>query len=526
MKLLRYLLYLLTGALALTACSSYEIDYRVYDAPAADSIYVELTLDLSGSAATPATRANPTGGEQGDGWEYGSASENAINDFTLFVLNGYDVNSAASARFAAQRYFSPEDVATATTMKENVHGKDVFSYVFSIPVPTGQDAETLIENESLLRQLHFFVAANVGNLTTAGIATLGELRDYLPTRTFTPATSTTPASGFAMSNERDVFYSTGSGSTDDPVRLHVTIERMAARIDFLREGYSKVDGNSLVYDIHDEADADKTLASIYLDDLTIVNGCRKPSFLIKRVANDIEGTAGLTYLGDERATADGVQTNYVIDPYSTLKTAANRTNTALLGELYADVEPHVALDPTADNLTLGYVNENTFDRTNTFAEYTTGVQLRCRFVPLHDYYTDYDAETDALTAGTYTTPGQTFYMVEPNQPDITEADRRYFASKTAAEAYAQNTAKGHFGRVVEFTGGVCYYYVYMRHSNKVEVVHNTMEFGIVRNNIYRFSLLPATGPGTPTADPRHPEELRARIYVRKWRLVEHPVILV
>ena len=70
----------------------------------------------------------------------------------------------------------------------------------------------------------------------------------------------------------------------------------------------------------------------------------------------------------------------------------------------------------------------------------------------------------------------------------------------------------------------CYYYLYLRHSNNVAVVHNTMEFGIVRNNLYRFMLTSVTGPGTPTLDPRDPEELKARVYVKKWLMVEHPPI--
>ena len=117
-------------------------------------------------------------------------------------------------------------------------------------------------------------------------------------------------------------------------------------------------------------------------------------------------------------------------------------------------------------------------------------------------------------------------MVEPNTPTIDESQRLYFQNEADAVAYATNTAKKHFGKVVKYENGVCYYFTYMRHSNNVDVIHNTMEFGIVRNNIYRFKLLPNTGPGTPTPDPRHPEELKARVYVKKWLSVEHPIIYV
>ena len=174
---------------------------------------------------------------------------------------------------------------------------------------------------------------------------------------------------------------------------------------------------------------------------------------------------------------------------------------------------------------MGYVNENTFDAPQAWSYYATGVVVQCRYAPQKHFYTAYNATTDVLTEGTYRL-GNTFYMVEPNTPTIDESQRLYFQNEADAVAYATNTAKKHFGKVVKYENGVCYYFTYMRHSNNVDVIHNTMEFGIVRNNIYRFKLLPNTGPGTPTPDPRHPEELKARVYVKKWLSVEHPIIYV
>lgn len=526
MKVLHYISILLL-LLCLAACKDSRIEDLTEQRVSGDSLYVQLTLDLSKKSAT---RANPNGGEQGDGWEIGYDNEKAIYDFCLFVLNGHEINDEATVSFVAKRYFSHDDVLTAIPdpYDENINikgvEKTVFSYVFDIAVPIGADAKEFTENEERLRQLRFIVAANVGDITSS-VSTLGALRDYQPAQSFSPGETLAEYSNFVMSNENDALYYSGFGTIGDPVRLHVTIERLAARIDFKRDNYSRIsdDGKSLVYQLKNSENT--VLSELYLDELQIVNGSIQPSYLIKRVANDINGT-NLTYLGDETPTPNGVATNYVIDPYSAQKTDANRTNNTLLTTLFGTtLTPRFDLDPTKENQILGYVNENTFDRTCTFAEYTTGVQLKCRFLPKHNYYISYDKENDALTTGTYTL-GETFYMVELNTPTIDESERLYFKNKLDADAYATNTAKGHFGKVVKYEGGVCYYYVYMRHSNKVEVVHNTMEFGIVRNNIYRFSIDAATGPGTPEPDPRHPEELKARIYVKKWISVEHPIIYV
>ena len=395
MKVLHYISILLL-LLSLAACKDSRIDDLTEQRVLGDSLYIQLTLDLSNMSAT---RANPNGGEQGDGWEYGLPNENEIQDFSLFIFKGYDINGDEDAPVYLKRYFSPEDVETATiTEHESVNGKEVLSYEFKIPIIKGEDADNILNNIPLLRQFHFMVAANVGDITEE-ITTLGQFRDYIPTQTFSPSTIIEDYERFVMSNESDAFYKSGAGTMKDPVRMHVSVERLAARIDFDKTNSVGIsdDNKSLIYELK-SSDNTTVLSKLYLDELQIINGSIQPSYLIKRVAKDINGT-DLTYLGDETPTPNGIATNYVIDPYSALKTDANRTNTELnlLGTLFGETPtPRFSLDPTKDNQILGYVNENTFDRTCTFAEYTTGVQLKCRFVPKHNYYVGYNAATDIL----------------------------------------------------------------------------------------------------------------------------------
>lgn len=539
-QLYHIILLTLIGMLLLPSCSDSDADLgAVGGHGGVDSIYVTLSIDVADGASTRAGEV-PNGGEEGDGWEYGRSYENELHNFTVFILGNYaNVNSAASTQFEGSRYFSEEDVATATKTEHDQPNaayplnRDVLTYDFTIPL-IHDYPERLPEASSF----RFLIVANAGDLTTT-YTTLGALRDDKPVRTWSEATVETPtANHFVMTNENDQYYSHGSGLKDDPVRLHVTIERMAARIDFDPKG-AKIDGadQHLYYELKaTEGDASSaTLANLHVDRMAVVNGCEKPSYFIKRVADDIRGT-NLIYLGLETPTPNGIATNYVIDPYSVQKTEANRSNTGFLTNLFgssrisesaallnADASKLPAFTSTTSPHTLGYVNENTYAKEMAVKEYATGVVVQCRFEPKHNYYTAYNAETDVLTEGTYTL-GQTYWMVEPNQPTVSEADRLYFSTREAAEAYATNTAHKHFGKVVEYPQGICYYYLYLRHSNNVAVVHNTMEFGIVRNNLYRFVLTSVTGPGTPTLDPRDPEELKARVYVKKWLMVEHPPI--
>ena len=560
MKLLHNILIPLALS-GFVACQDYDADHYNQVYSGVDSIYIEMTFDIAdGDAFTRA--AVPNGGEEGDGWEYGREYENQLHHFTVFVLGGGNgINAAANTQFVGSRYFTDEEVARVDSIREyNLQlknydvRKDVLTYTFSIPILSSRE-------EIVPDPYRFIVVANDGDLTS--YKTLGALRDALPEKSWTEATggATTPTH-FVMSNENDNYYVSGTGVVENPYRLHVTIERLAARIDYDPTGAEKTD-DGLRYSIFappvqvvsapTRADDDTPLLSyLYVDRMAIINGCQKPSYYIKRVADDINGT-NLVYLGDETPTPRGVATNYVIDPYSAQKTEANRTNAVLLDNLFGDsritnaatlIASDAAKLPTvADTkapVILGYVNENTFDKAMAWSEYTTGVLIQCRYVPVANFFTDYDptidgttlevsdgltAYLDGLTPGNYML-GEDFWMVEPNQKYIDEADRLYFSNEEDAVAFATNTPQYRFGKVVKYTGGVCYYMTYMRHSNMVEIIHNTMEFGIVRNNIYRLKLNPQTGPGTPTVDPRHPEELKARIYVRKWLAVEHPVIYV
>ena len=522
----------------LGACVSYDPDYVSEKEGEGLVLHVSLSVNVLGEDSGPTRAVVPNGGEEGDGWQYGLQNENRLHNFTVFVLDHNNtINSPGSTLFLGSRYFSDEDVARVDSIRQYYLRlkdydvlKDVLTYDFTIPIVSYLPRETRPES------FRFIVIANKGDLTKT-FTTLGALRDAMPDATWAVG-SGGEAERFVMTNENDQYYGSGVGTEENPIRMHVTIERMAARIDYNPTGAQLTDGRQLYYDIK-TSDNTTTLAKLYIDKMAIVNACQKPSHYIKRVASDINGT-NLVYLGDETPTPRGIATNVVIDPYSTQKTAANTTNTTLLTDLYGNTRignveqllqstPAPALTAVNQSVILGYVNENTYAPEMANSAYTTGVAFQCRFEPLHNYYTNYAINTETgaetLTEGTYTL-GETFYMVEPNQTAISEADRLYFKNQADAEAYATNTARKHFCKVLKYEDGVCYYFAYLRHSNNEAVIHNTMEFGIVRNNIYTFRLMPSTGPGTPTPDYRHPEELKARIYVRKWLLVEHPVIVM
>ena len=145
--------------------------------------------------------------------------------------------------------------------------------------------------------------------------------------------------------------------------------------------------------------------------------------------------------------------------------------------------------------------------------------LRCHYAPEAAYYvTAYTAASDAVTTGTYTL-GTPFYRFVPSVAEISESKCLYFQNQTDADAYAVK----HQGTVTAYPTGQCYYYIWLRHAYNSEL-GGIMEFGTVRNNIYRVCIEGISGAGTPTPDPLEPEELKARIYVKRWVEVVHPTI--
>lgn len=191
-------------------------------------------------------------------------------------------------------------------------------------------------------------------------------------------------------------------------------------------------------------------------------------------------------------------------------------------------------------MTLFYCNENTQLTEAQTADYVTGLAFEATYVPA-TVYSAFDAtepESAQLTATAYTR-GTTFWRVTLTKQDMKESEAVYFTDGTVADTYADFiTAKTGFPALVqEYVQGKCYYNLWLRHAN-TDVIgadnawdtsdpHETfpMEYGIVRNNIYRVGV-GFTGPGTPQPEMRAPRNIRYRIFVRKWFLREFPPVVI
>lgn len=480
------------------------------------------------------TRAVPTGGEHGDGLEPGQHHENDINTLSLYACaDGINGNAATPVRL----------VAYLTNLNLTMDNADIVDGMFVYEVRVD---DKFVNGYTFSAQDKFIVVTNTQAL---GASTLGELRDsYVtkPVQNVAEGMAKNGCTNFVMSNERESSYVDGVGSPEDPHLIKVNIERVTARVDLITTG-SVADAatQSLLFSAVD-GPADTKVADVYVSHARVFNAMTAPSYVIKRLGN-AENQACF-YLADETNPASF----YVIEP-NTWKKAT--TDASLLTSWYGNSHVskvkqlgdgwfrnadrvHIA-SPSAGNdgfatsvsvddagynyYVLDYVNENTMTPENTTANVTTGIMLKAVYKPAN-VYKGFSGETPIVdTEYAY---GQTFWRYRPIGQVYDETKSVCFSSLAAANDY-RNAHPEQLAEITEYTGGMCYYPVYLRHDNTLVTPYiNKMEYGIVRNNIYRLKVS-FTGPGYPSLDlidERDPEGIRPYIFVRKWYKIMHPEI--
>lgn len=528
--ILSTLCILLVG-LCFTACSSHDeyVDDAVVETD--DGQYIKLMLHVPAEERT--TRANPTPGEIGDGREKGTENENKIKNVMVFVIrdNSY-LNADASTTFLYKGYI--DDTFDGWTIKD--YGVDI---LFPVKDYRPENNDKVI------------VIANAGARQNE-INTLGDLRDFQLTYAWRYGATLAENDMFVMSsaenNDGLVVLSSHDGTIDNPYVSNLTIQRLAARIDFM---YNNTDNGTpsteLLYKVTKDPNdrSSEQLASVHLENIIPVNLMQQPSYIIKRVTSGGDINSAVTYCGLETGRASVAPTNYVIEPHTIAKesTVEDATLTTWYGSTRAKT---VFSNPTSyltntgisnytstivagtdltyftHHFTLAYTNENTQSMDQHKPQYMTGLLLRAVYEPA-TVYSNY-AAGELTPSGTYT-QGTTFWRYSPTRTEMKEEDCLYFDNEAAANTY--NTAHPmDMGKVEMFTNGICYYNIWLRHANVESDPHETfpMEFGIVRNNIYRVGVRIFTGPGTPTPDFNGPEHLRLRIFVRKWNKRIHDKI--
>lgn len=353
----------------LPAACSFGEEFEAADCDedgAGDVSYV--SLDIVPTAGPDSRAGGPTGGEDGDGREPGQGYENDVTTVTAFVMaDGAGINAPGTTPIEAVIQFyrlTQQDDASAP------YSRAYRTEPLPVAIPDGTYSVLAVANGGDMAW-----ATNAANLT------LADVRDHI----YKGAAWQESADGygqFVMASADDATLTLSSNSADEPAMAEIGVERLAARVDYQKQG-SYTCAEQAVF-----------RGKVEIEGAVLVNNMTAGSYLFKRTADDAKGTVHLRYLGPETAT-DGVATNYVIDPWTARKTPdmgalpdelyGLRLDTFATSAEWAAVigrgTPVTDVGSGNEWLRIGYTLENTADRTAEPRDYATGVVFRARFTP-------------------------------------------------------------------------------------------------------------------------------------------------
>lgn len=514
-----------------------------------------VSLSFASQQSTP-TRSNPKGGEQGDGQEKGQVNENEIKSAVAFFYQGSGtdgVNSSGTTPIMA--------VATFNVGSPTEPGNGIDRTYTTTPQQVDLDDGTY----------NVLVVANPGaDWWTGQSLTLADVRNHIQTTAWTASGSN--YSDFVMTSAADATLTLNSNPENDPAKAEVNVERMAARLDYKAEAS---------YTCTDPAYPN---ATVKITGAALVNNLTAGSYIIKRVADDVNGT-NLSYLGNETAEENGAATNYVLDPWTASK------NGNLYGTWFMNgssdpnwwagyVQPGT---PVSDGwLRIGYTLENTTAADAAGSDYSTGVVFKATFHPkgvanytdeetFFAYGTKIYASMEDMMAGFY---GSKFDDLDNITSCVTWGDVKQFITSTLLtndpsgyNKYLEGLAEGkddteavagasltwsnymlnecgyskdENGKVVldqndkvtrialkhygtrTYEDATCYYTWWVRHSNdNDDTKKGIMEYAIVRNNIYKLTVNSVYSLGGEVPDD---ESLIVDVYVNDWLLLDNETL--
>lgn len=321
--------------------------------------YVTLSLAMPSSTGTRAA-----GGETGNGLEKGQSYENVIRSAVAFFYQGTGANDTGNPNILA---------AVSFTFPEN-DGTDGTSPVDR--TYTTQPQEVSLENGTY----RVIVVANPGtDWWTGRNLKLDDVRNHIQEQAWTVDNGNYSNFLMSLADERDVsaVIELNSNPQDDPAEATVYVERMAARVDY-RDGRQGMTCT----------DPDYQGATVEIKGAALVNNLKKGSYLLKRVADDANGT-GREYLGDETST------NYVLDPWTSGVKPPGFFGTPYAGRSQdpswwnRHVQPGTPLqDKSAGWYLVGYTLENCPGTPNH--DENTAVVFKAKFTPvgLPSYWTE------------------------------------------------------------------------------------------------------------------------------------------
>lgn len=370
------------GATCLFSCDLIHDDDMKCQHYTADGVpFAYVGLNISAGNANQVTKANPTGGEEGDGREEGVRDENVVSSITAFFFESdKGINSDASTLIVARQSWP----SNAFTYKGNTQ-------YTTDPIE--------VEHLQVGHTYDVLVVTNVDPTFGMDVNTLGELRNMTTSdiwkyeRDWTSNDERYIHTKFVMASAdagNKLFIHNANSSTNPATTSLINVERLSARVDYQARGS---EGEAAgVYTVKDkttnaEIGKAKILGAMLINTLNAT----APSYLFKHVTKENEDftTGAIDYLGLETVKGGNVATNYVLDPKSRAgKHKADFEPVTYYPNIgYADLDwsqkiltESCVAGLTDDYICIGYPKENV----NRIGKrtHTTGVVFQAQYTPM------------------------------------------------------------------------------------------------------------------------------------------------
>lgn len=427
---------------------------------------------------------DPTGGEEGDGEEAGSLEESDVKDVTVILFKGanasgsgnptglYDLNTGNANEIAGVGYVSNNGMVTDGTY-EHLWASTVKVKIVDTDQWEGQTFGVLA-----ITNLGDGNGDGEGNFIYKGIidkeiTTVQELAnkiipDYKTSQGFVMSTHT-----LQWGSDQSLVTLDANATEDNAPTVEVFVERLAAKIRIndaapLNATSSKPFSylGNYVYGIGGDR--------VVLQNGAVVNQLTSGSYLLKRVTKYTSGvTADINdptvLLGNERADNNGAGLNFIIEPWSKVKTApytdystlSSDNGTALTYANHFEGADYATLwgqnivnaggsrfalnnnSAAVPQMTLCYTMENTTSREAQKNGYSTGILFQAQYFPAKwtaviagdktgSVDIDYDSTKDGVqtydeVAGDGGTPESHTFYVKPAAKQNPAGDRSAIA---------------------------------------------------------------------------------------------------
>ena len=471
------------------------------NAPAETYLSINLLMPDENStkrAAGPGTPEN-SGIE-----EDGTVEEAEVKSVNLYFFNTNNNNYVTTVSFDNTELNTPDNNFVTSTKKKVALTKNRTYKVFA-------------------------VVNGVAGITPTTVA---DFQEIMPTGSFF---TSVPSTGLVMSsrtttglNESSPYVEleiASSNSENQPAILKFQVERTVAKLTLTGTTSNE----------HTVKFGSTDIATVKLTDYTVVNSM-KTWFMFRHTATAVEvnniPTPSYKY-GD---LAPGVAA-YVMDPLTHWKNPAAITADPTWPSRYDNYVTTIntasfsnpsfsSSMPNASKI-VGYCYENTTERSAQKNGYSTGLIFKAHVTPkdnkvLNDLGTE--DIIDPTTVDFYYYDGK-FYK------DI-DALNAVFAPATVDPSLNPADLKKAYG-IDLLEKGVCYYKYWIKHYENDNInVMGVMEFGIVRNNLYKMAVtgISSVGPGIITIDPEDDNEtsytyLNMEMSIRPWITRPNDIIL-